>query len=931
MPHTSQQNEDLSSVGSRSIKLTSTDDVAGAAGATECSMPIRRPWFCIFSPQFGLGKWPKLELEEVQLFYYGFKSDMLYGSDSDYNYEEAYTISATTGILSSLCGTRFTFLGGVLCPGVMRTMKFDTQTSDFDILDQTRGLPTHLLQYDEKKALTGNPGGGIDALKEGLEGGSLNKIAVEDRMQRNLWSTDSTVSLLSSLTLRESLWLPSNFLKENIHVAGTGDWLLKTSTFQNWMGSTSESLLWLHGSVGTGKSMLSSFVSSTLQAGYPFDNIVTFYRSDSHYKNYNLPREILLKVTRSLLSSRNRNEVARRQLKSLLVELRALGRQISMFDTDQYWRVIRHSIEDNETMWLILDGLDENDDVQNSADEAIRTILRFTQRFDPSHRVKCLLSSGTDYLRNSDVRPILQINLDQEPALKNDIALYVQYNVQNLSAFLNEDEFRFLTDELVDRANGVFLWAGLIIRQISQAIASDIPALTAIRQLLHRPGIGDLPGLYTYMCELIPLDQRHSAETAFSWIAHASRPLFLDELSDVLQLDPKKIREVLWKFSGGLLSISQDDVVGFVHTSARKFLKYLSNGKKKWIDTPAACNALIAQVCLQRISELEADIFRNILYMGGVTEPQDLAHLRKLPFLSVYAIQNWKVHYSLAEHCSFALPGQAHTVLRKIIENSFRVSRLTTITHPDLANSVSMVQNFTLDEILRLAALSGFEKLARLELQMGATSHIYSGAYTETALHLAARSGHVRIVSLLLQYGADIEQRSAEDETALSIATAYGHVEVVKCLLAHKSHSKSSKDWASADTQELTLTRIPSSPCPSCGEKRTDYAISRPSKNAENLTTIRITGDIASPTKNDSNVYINTINDIDDDDDFVIVPDQKTTTSVKWFPGVHMYKALERVARRGIRVICYLLVAAGNDPRLIDQLLLNNHSVTWVS
>jgi hypothetical protein len=107
--------------------------------------------------------------------------------------------------------------------------------------------------------------------------------------------------------------------------------------------------------------------------------------------------------------------------------------------------------------------------------------------------------------------------------------------------------------------------------------------------------------------------------------------------------------------------------------------------------------------------------------------------------------------------------------------------------------------------------------------------------------------------------------------------------------------------------------------------------ISRPSKNAENLTTIRITGDIASPTKNDSNVYINIINDIDDDDDFVIVPDQKTTTSVKWFPGVHMYKALERVARRGIRVICYLLVAAGNDPRLIDQLLLNNHSVTWVS
>jgi hypothetical protein len=42
--------------------------------------------------------------------------------------------------------------------------------------------------------------------------------------------------------------------------------------------------------------------------------------------------------------------------------------------------------------------------------------------------------------------------------------------------------------------------------------------------------------------------------------------------------------------------------------------------------------------------------------------------------------------------------------------------------------------------------------------------------------------------------------------------------------------------------------------------------------------------------------------------------------TVKWFPGANMHKALAVVSKRGMGDVRSLLIAAGNDTKLIDRI-----------
>ncbi|THX53936.1 hypothetical protein D6D06_05817 [Aureobasidium pullulans] len=59
-----------------------------------------------------------------------------------------------------------------------------------------------------------------------------------------------------------------------------------------------------------------------------------------------------------------------------------------------------------------------------------------------------------------------------------------------------------------------------------------------------------------------------------------------------------------------------------------------------------------------------------------------------------------------------------------------------------------------------------------------------------TALLLAAQSGHIAIVKLLVEKRADLEARTDNDETPLIAASIYGHVRVVQYLLEKGSNAE---------------------------------------------------------------------------------------------------------------------------------------------
>ena len=83
---------------------------------------------------------------------------------------------------------------------------------------------------------------------------------------------------------------------------------------------------------------------------------------------------------------------------------------------------------------------------------------------------------------------------------------------------------------------------------------------------------------------------------------------------------------------------------------------------------------------------------------------------------------------------------------------------------------------------LHLAALSGHERVVRLLLDMGADINVKYYDNNDTALHMAAILGYERVVRLLLDMGADINAKSNAGMTALDYASIEEHEDVVQLL-----------------------------------------------------------------------------------------------------------------------------------------------------
>jgi len=64
----------------------------------------------------------------------------------------------------------------------------------------------------------------------------------------------------------------------------------------------------------------------------------------------------------------------------------------------------------------------------------------------------------------------------------------------------------------------------------------------------------------------------------------------------------------------------------------------------------------------------------------------------------------------------------------------------------------------------------------------------------ETPLHFAARLGHVKVVKVLLSYGAPVNSSDGSQLTPLHRAASYGRHQVVELLLASKA-DRSAKSW----------------------------------------------------------------------------------------------------------------------------------------
>ena len=267
----------------------------------------------------------------------------------------------------------------------------------------------------------------------------------------------------------------------------------------------------------------------------------------------------------------------------------------------------------------------------------------------------------------------------------------------------------------------------------------------------------------------------------------AVRPLRVKELAEVLAFDfsvegtPKlntgwrweDQEEAVMSACSSLVMIVKDGdsrVVQFSHFSVKEFLtanrlvEPIRDVSRFHIRLEAA-HTILAQACLGALLRLD-DVNRDTI--------------ENFP-LAQYAGQYWVTHARVENVSSRIKDGmeclfdadKPHFATWLWIYNEDRFGRSMSTTFPENPEAVP----------LYYAARFGFRDLAK-HLIVQHPEHVNAkGGLEFTPVHVAARAGHVDILSLLLEHGADVNAQGMHRQTPLHRAMGCGNVEAGQCLI----------------------------------------------------------------------------------------------------------------------------------------------------
>ena len=98
--------------------------------------------------------------------------------------------------------------------------------------------------------------------------------------------------------------------------------------------------------------------------------------------------------------------------------------------------------------------------------------------------------------------------------------------------------------------------------------------------------------------------------------------------------------------------------------------------------------------------------------------------------------------------------------------------------------------------ILLWASSYGHNKLIKILLECGASTHNTTGITGRTPLHKAASNGHIETVKLLISKGADVNIKDENGWTPLHLATLNRHLKLVKLLVSKGANINTESDYA---------------------------------------------------------------------------------------------------------------------------------------
>ncbi|RDA85315.1 hypothetical protein CP532_4982 [Ophiocordyceps camponoti-leonardi (nom. inval.)] len=522
--------------------------------------------------------------------------------------------------------------------------------------------------------------------------------------------------------------------------------VMENDEFRAWK-TLLASLLWLHGKVGSGKSILYSSVIQYLQDSHgsdPKTALAYFFFSFSDIGKQEV-NGMLASLIKQLC-------VARPDIPRAVARLGEYKDRGHHPSTNKLEEALLATAYGFTYAYIVIDGLDECPRISGEREKLLDVLDHIITKAPGNLHIFCTsrrepdIATAIDDIFNMFGQSTVEIDLTtKRDMLDKDIVLYVDSTLASRSyKSWPESVKKEARDALLNKADGMFQY---IFHQLN--VLEKLSSISSVRKALE-----DLPD---------GLDET----SLLQWLAFSKDRLTLDQLAEIFVLYPERdvvldIKERLFEAGDVLkyltsLAVVEGGHIRLVHFSIKEYLisSRIADGPvKQFSFLESSAHLQIVQSCIA-------------YYLYSSSAGTDGRHE-----LDYYAVQYWMHHLELHGKLGIALhialyDNQPHLV-ELLIERGARFDVLneagSTLTLAIMLEDPTEFLKYLLDNNVDVN-----------------TCHVQYG----TALSYAAKWGQdAAILRLLLDRGADVNASGGWYGSALQAACYHHRLETIKLLLS---------------------------------------------------------------------------------------------------------------------------------------------------
>ncbi|KAH0542496.1 hypothetical protein FGG08_003092 [Glutinoglossum americanum] len=463
------------------------------------------------------------------------------------------------------------------------------------------------------------------------------------------------------------MWIEPFEHAQRQRAPNTGQWIIDVSTYKQWRAFTDlrgqsfgEKVLLIQGKPGYGKTTLCSNIIEDLRNVTLVDNSashqlvpvnVVFYFFEKQRKRSNHAGEALRAILAQLLHL-HRHDTQLIDIASVIWERDNTGQSIaSLSEVSSVLHLVLRRVG---RIALVFDGIDECADkeaflkdlydITNGADYCF---ILLSGR--PTVTLPQFFGSGSSLIDLAASQNLRDIECYLKPKFRELL------DSGALTATRGGD-LEEIVQRVSSRANGMFLWATLLVEYLQSPALTIRQRQDAIENLNRLEGLDALYGAILQTLQLrFPMKARLNIRRAFQWVARACRPLHINELQTVIAIPLcgpleadfviPNFKKSLGPMSGALLEVSTDQTVRFIHLSV---VEYLSGSAgvdefSKRLDfgfDPAFSDRYLAICCLSYLCHtIPAEPLSGCAQVTPSPDDQEI----RFPILQ-YITQYWSHH-----------------------------------------------------------------------------------------------------------------------------------------------------------------------------------------------------------------------------------------------------------------------------------------------